>query len=275
MIEALAPCILGGDDADRPYPWAKPQRRLDCWLLVAIRRGTEQLSVPGTTRMLDAGTAYLIPPGMPHVLASPRGSWPLWLHVRLAGPLAEGPVTPLLPDRARPSDYDLAGWPWQGPPLPLPTAAAAMAKAILPRLIDAWRSGDRCARASAALEAAQLILAIGRRADQGGERLSAVETALRQSLAAPPSLAAMARIAGLSRSRFCALWAQRHDAPPATWLRRERQRMAEALLLDTRLALAEIAARCGWQDVPAFVRAFRRAVGQPPGRWRRDHAEPR
>jgi AraC family transcriptional regulator len=38
-------------------------------------------------------------------------------------------------------------------------------------------------------------------------------------------------------------------------------------------SLADIAVACGFADQSHFTAAFRKAVGVPPGTWRRDHAK--
>ena len=47
-----------------------------------------------------------------------------------------------------------------------------------------------------------------------------------------------------------------------------RMQEAKRLLLETRLDIAGIAARCGYADHSTFSAAFRKQVGQPPSRWR-------
>ena len=50
---------------------------------------------------------------------------------------------------------------------------------------------------------------------------------------------------------------------------RARRDLAERLLSDASLPLAEIAARCGFSELATFSRAFKRWTGKPPGQWRR------
>ncbi len=50
---------------------------------------------------------------------------------------------------------------------------------------------------------------------------------------------------------------------------RARRELAERLLSDATLPLAEIAARCGFSELATFSRAFKRWTGKPPGQWRR------
>ena len=50
---------------------------------------------------------------------------------------------------------------------------------------------------------------------------------------------------------------------------RSRRDVAERLLSDASLPLAEVAARCGFSELATFSRAFKRWTGKPPGQWRR------
>jgi len=50
---------------------------------------------------------------------------------------------------------------------------------------------------------------------------------------------------------------------------RARRDVAERLLSDATMPLAEVAARCGFSELATFSRAFKRWTGKPPGQWRR------
>lgn len=66
-----------------------------------------------------------------------------------------------------------------------------------------------------------------------------------------------AKLAGLSRSRFCERFAVCHGSPPGEWLRRVRmQRAAE--LLSAGLSVAVVAERLGYGSESAFRKAFKR-----------------
>ncbi len=52
------------------------------------------------------------------------------------------------------------------------------------------------------------------------------------------------------------------------WRRRARGAMAETLLADARLSLAEVAERLGFSDLSSFSQAFKRWYGVPPGAYR-------
>jgi len=83
------------------------------------------------------------------------------------------------------------------------------------------------------------------------------------------SLVSVATQCGLSVSHFAHSFRRSFGIPPHRWLTHQRIQAVKALLLNSRLSLAEIAMECGFADQPALNRSFRRVVGQSPGAWRR------
>jgi AraC-like DNA-binding protein len=79
----------------------------------------------------------------------------------------------------------------------------------------------------------------------------------------------LAETAGMSRSAFAEAFAAALGRPPIAYLTHWRMTRAAALLRETRLAVSEIARRCGYGNAYAFSTAFRRATGAPPGALRR------
>lgn len=80
---------------------------------------------------------------------------------------------------------------------------------------------------------------------------------------------ALAAEAGLSRAALARRWRAALDEPPLSYVTRWRLALAGELLSTTDLPLAGVAARVGYESEFAFARAFKRATGTPPGRWRR------
>src|SRR4029079_18182567 len=83
------------------------------------------------------------------------------------------------------------------------------------------------------------------------------------------SIDELGRAVGLSRSalyeRFEQLMGRRRMQYRAHW----RMQPAARLRLETRSHVAQIALEVGYDSEAAFARAFKRAVGVPPGAWRR------
>lgn len=99
------------------------------------------------------------------------------------------------------------------------------------------------------------------------ERIDQALALMRQRLADPPAVGELARRAGLSSSRFHALFRAVTGQTPADALRRERiEAAAEALRSDT--TVQEVARRLGFSSPQHLATAFRRQYGCSPQVWR-------
>ena len=90
----------------------------------------------------------------------------------------------------------------------------------------------------------------------------------RSNLARPIGVDEMAEIAGLSRYHFSRRFQDARGVSPARFL--AELRMQEAVrLIQTDLAVNEVARRCGFRDPNYFCKAFRRSFGVSPGAFAR------
>lgn len=92
--------------------------------------------------------------------------------------------------------------------------------------------------------------------------------------AAPLSLAALARDAGMSRYHFLRQFRQAIGMTPHQYLLRIRMQQAGRRLLTSRDQVSMIAFEAGFGDLSTFNRQFRRAMGVSPGAFRRNAALP-
>ncbi len=83
----------------------------------------------------------------------------------------------------------------------------------------------------------------------------------------PFSLEDMARLMNTS-PRTLKRRLQEEGTTFRTLLAQARGAMAETLLGDARLSLAEVAERLGFSDLSSFSQAFKRWYGVPPGAYR-------
>jgi transcriptional regulator GlxA family with amidase domain len=79
----------------------------------------------------------------------------------------------------------------------------------------------------------------------------------------------LAREVGMSRSSFADRFTAYVGIPPMHYLSRWRLQLAARLLETRSVSVGQAAAAVGYQSEAAFNRAFKRAVGQAPGAWRR------
>lgn len=91
---------------------------------------------------------------------------------------------------------------------------------------------------------------------------------MQRHLQQPLTAETVARAVGLSVSRFHALFRARFGVSPMRYFAACRLARAARLLERSRLPLAEIALSVGYGDQSAFTRAFRRAFGSSPARYR-------
>lgn len=82
------------------------------------------------------------------------------------------------------------------------------------------------------------------------------------------TVAMLAEAAAMSRSAFAQRFTALMGMPALAWLTQWRMSLAQAWLAEG-LAMAEVAARTGYQSEAAFSRAFKRSVGSRPGGLRR------
>ncbi|KAA2316069.1 AraC family transcriptional regulator [Pseudooceanicola sediminis] len=79
----------------------------------------------------------------------------------------------------------------------------------------------------------------------------------------------LAREVGMSRSAFFDRFSRTVGMTPMDYLLRWRMALAKSLLRAGTLTIEDVAARIGYGSASTFSTAFRRHVGQPPGRFMR------
>ena len=83
------------------------------------------------------------------------------------------------------------------------------------------------------------------------------------------TIESLARDIGASRSTLADRFTHYLHEPPMAYLARWRLQLGARLLATTRHSVLEVAGQVGYESEAAFNRAFRRAYGLPPGRYRR------
>lgn len=233
------------------------------WLLILTLAGSGRIAAGNQTHATGPGEALLWRPGTPHDYrtAEPPGRWELaWAH--------------FLPDEGW---LSLLDWPELAPGVmrlqldgePLAAAGAAFDDC---RLLSAstWPQAERLGLN--ALERALLWMAAARPDGESARldpRVRGAVEAIARDLARPPSIAALARQAGLSPSRFAHLFSDQLGMGVAEW--RDRRRIARAceLLAVSGLPVQEVALAVGFADPFHFSTRFRRFTGTSPRAWRR------
>jgi AraC-like DNA-binding protein len=90
----------------------------------------------------------------------------------------------------------------------------------------------------------------------------------------PWTIAELASEVGLSRSSLVERFTRYLGEPPMSYLTGWRLRLASQALTGSPKGVADIAAAVGYESEAAFNRAFKRAFGLPPARYRRQNRSP-
>jgi transcriptional regulator GlxA family with amidase domain len=107
-----------------------------------------------------------------------------------------------------------------------------------------------------------------------GTREPAVGRALaliHEKPAEPWTLERLGEEAALSRSVLHEKFVSYIGQPPMQYLTQWRMQLAAKRLRDSDAKVHEVAMEVGYGNEAAFARAFKRAVGESPGAWRRSH----
>lgn len=99
--------------------------------------------------------------------------------------------------------------------------------------------------------------------------IRAVKQYLSSRLAQPPVLDELAHCLGVSKKQISAVFRQRLGLTVVQFLREERMRMAQRLLVQSSLGVQAIAEAVGFSSAASFSTAFREHVGISPTAFRR------
>jgi AraC-like DNA-binding protein len=104
--------------------------------------------------------------------------------------------------------------------------------------------------------------------DSGDLLVRRAQALVRRRIRDGVNVSVLARELRVSREHLTRVFAARTSLPPHRYIERERTRQACRLLKESILTAKEIAAELGFSSAAQFTRAFRRATGMPPMRFR-------
>jgi transcriptional regulator GlxA family with amidase domain len=116
---------------------------------------------------------------------------------------------------------------------------------------------------------AQPLVSLGR-LDGYDSRLAHAVRLMEAHIDQPLTVAAIAHRTGVTARTLESIFRRSIGESPGAYYLRLRLHAARRLVLDTRIAMTDVAARCGFSSSAAFSRAFSRAFGFAPVRMRRD-----
>ncbi len=83
------------------------------------------------------------------------------------------------------------------------------------------------------------------------------------------SLSSIAATAGMNTKYFCSYFKKRTHTTPIAYVTMLRIRYAKILLREKHLSVLDVALSCGFDNVSFFIRQFKAATGQTPGKYRK------
>ena len=116
---------------------------------------------------------------------------------------------------------------------------------------------------------AQPLVSLGR-LDGYDPRLAQAVRLMEVHVDQPLGISAIAKRAGVTTRTLEGIFRKSIGETPGAYYLRLRLNAARRLVVDTRVAMADIAARTGFSSAAAFSRAFSRSFGSPPTTLRRD-----
>ncbi|MEX2518882.1 MAG: AraC family transcriptional regulator [Paracoccaceae bacterium] len=132
--------------------------------------------------------------------------------------------------------------------------AESLAGILIAGVLDL--DGTRTDRAEGRLTLSQMRKIVANFETGGGRRLTVAE---------------MAETVNLSESWFSTVFKSTTGITPLQWQLKQRIDLAQNLLTDDALSIAEIANRLGFSDQAHLTKVFRQFAGETPAAWRRAH----
>ncbi|MFW6598072.1 AraC family transcriptional regulator [Propionibacteriaceae bacterium Y2011] len=258
--------------------WVTDRSDPDDHLLIWVTGGSMDVTVAGVRHQAGPGDLVALHPHVPHRYRPTSTEWEwFWLH-------ADGPVAdrwwPVIATRDAPVRRfgDSAAVRERFAELVTATSTAGLTAVVADGATSRPVSPttgllvDSCAHSVLGLVLAQL----DRPSVTPPAGLAGLTRWVTEHLAEPITVTDLAAVAGWSPAHLHRLMRRELGVAPMQFVTRLRMERAERLLLDTRLAVAEVARLVGFEDPLHFSRRFRQLTGRPPsaGRVRRVRSEP-
>ena len=108
---------------------------------------------------------------------------------------------------------------------------------------------------------------------RAAERIKNMLRYIHENFSQDLNTASIAQSAGISESECLRCFHTIIGTTPIQYLRQYRIQRSAQLLASTQDTIADIAARCGFQDVSYFTKTFRELRGSAPSEYRKEHAQ--
>jgi AraC-like DNA-binding protein len=258
---------FGGRDFNPCDHGESDWRRLPFMVVVCPAKGLYYSQMEGLGRFkAKPGEALLVPKGRRHTVAIPNGGAVHYAHIQFnilgtTDVLSFFKVPPLVTGKSAREIADTTralGVAFRKPCHPPDMVAQAVERQSLAfRLLGLVASAAELAAGTA-----ERLL--------GFQRLEAALKHMESHLAERVSRAELARLMGLSETRFHYVFTEALGSSPLSYFRNLRMQQAQLLLFQTDLQVAAIGARVGYPDLFHFSKAFKQAFGVSPSEYRQE-----
>lgn len=278
----VVPFVRWAMFAQRKWPFQPKERRLLDYQMLYFQEGSGVMRVDGVSHDVREGQFVFIQPGQIHnFYASGDLIFPL-LHFdifynsrREQSFFVPHGIVDLTPhnDLLQPRLNDFEGI--RVPVIVEPLQPSAFRDTML-KAIGLWQNNDAYSHLEANHLVSELVLILlnqySTRTEPGRARstsLQWVTSYLLLNLAESIRVADMAKQAGLSVSRFTALFTEQFHMGPHQYLLHLRIHQVRQLLRNPDLTLADIADTCGFSDIHHLSKTFKKMTGQNPRDFRK------
>jgi AraC family transcriptional regulator, arabinose operon regulatory protein len=227
-------------------------------ILIVCTAGSGWVKSQGRQQKVAAGDVVFIGPEEPHSYgAEDDDPWTIeWVHF-------SGTETPAWRDAIAGTEFHLSLH---------SSASGRIGLARIHEHLEAGYDETQLLLAAVALRRSLTELVKLRRvpghAPTSVEAVEATADWMRGHLSAPVTLAAMAKRAGMSPSRYSDIFRQRFGFPPIDWFMRQRIQQACHLLDVTREKVEIVGLEVGFKDPYYFSRSFRKVMACSPRAYR-------
>lgn len=243
---------------DRPRDWFLHELANPRYDILALAvAGRARYECEGVTFDMRRGMMAWFPRGLPHSARSdPKAPWSFY---SVGFQLDPAPA-------AKPAFESL--------PRHLPMANAPQIVDLFRQLQRLWTRREAgysmACRGLVSLLMQQYVAAAVRTRQRvpHSERLQAIIQRLHDNVGEVYSVGELARMAGLSESRFRLLFGQLTGTSVTRYQNRLRIQAAQDLLASGQFSVGEVADRLGFRDIYYFSRLFKQMTGMPPSAWR-------
>ncbi len=239
--------LAGVSEARHGFAWTRLNSVATQFM--ATVRGTGEVFLNGRWTTAKAGSAFVMPAGVPHAYRATRKNF--WLVCWVSYDRCPPEIADLLP--RVPSSFPLpCAQLWHA----IEGACASISSGATAVQVDSW------------VRIIHEIVLQASKTDLSDRRLHRLWELVDQDLSRPWSLQELARVAGVNKETLRRMCLRIYRKSPMHYVIRLRMERAAELISGSSDKLSSVAERVGYRDAFSFSAAFKREKGVPPSACR-------